>query len=71
MITKITPYYGEGIFGEAPNDETSKIVMPVAELEAIADFGTNNVIVQLLAPLISTEADRLLKHARAPRTRKP
>jgi hypothetical protein len=60
-ITKITPYYGEGIYGEAPtNDESPKIVIPIAELEAVADFGSSNVTVQLLSPILSPEVVKLL-----------
>jgi hypothetical protein len=60
-ITKITPYYGEGIYGEAPtNGESPKIVVPIAELEAVADFGNSNVTVRLLSPILSSEVVRLL-----------
>jgi hypothetical protein len=65
-IVKITPCYGEGIYGETPTTtEPSKIVMPIAELEAIADFGNSNVVVRLYAPLIATEVDRLLSQKKA------
>ena len=61
-ITKITPYYGEGIYGETPtNNEPPKVVMPLAELEAVAVFGSSNATVKLLSPIISSEVDRLLK----------
>jgi hypothetical protein len=61
-ITKITPYYSEGIFGEVPtNDEPPKIIAPLAELEAVADFGNSNATVRLLSPIISSEVSRLLK----------
>lgn len=60
-ITEITPYYGEGIYGEAPtNGEPSKIVTPIAQLEAVADFGHSNTTVKLLAPILSFEANKLL-----------
>jgi len=60
-ITKITPYYGEGVFGEVPtNNEPSKYVSPVAELEAIADFGNSNLTVRLFSPVLSSDAIRLL-----------
>lgn len=50
-ITKITPYYGEGVFGEVPtNDTPCKFVTPIAELEAIANFGNSNDPVRLLSP---------------------
>lgn len=55
-ITKITPYYGEGVYGEMPtNIEPPKIVMPFAELEAVADFGTSNVTVRLVSPILSSD----------------
>lgn len=60
-ITKITPYYIEGTYGEAPtNDDSPKIVMPIAQLEAVADFGNSNAAVKLLAPILSSEANKLL-----------
>lgn len=61
-ITKITPYYGEGVYGEAPtNNEPSRFVTPIAELEAVADFGNSNTTVRLLSPIMSSEVNRLLK----------
>jgi hypothetical protein len=61
-ITKITPYYGEGVFGEVPtNDVPPEFVTPFAELEAVADFGNSNATVRLLSPIISSEVNRLLK----------
>ncbi|MGB8369638.1 MAG: hypothetical protein ACLPYZ_07785 [Limisphaerales bacterium] len=61
-ITKITPYYGEGVFGEVPtNNEPAKIVTPIAQLEAVADFGNSNATVRLLSPIISSDVNRLLK----------
>jgi hypothetical protein len=60
-ITKIVPYYMEGVFGEVPtNNEPSKYVSPIAELEAVADFGNSNLTVRLFSPVISSEAARLL-----------
>lgn len=61
IITKITPYYNEGIYGEVPtNGELPKIVLPIAQLNAVADFGESNVPVRLLSPIISSEVIRLL-----------
>ena len=61
-ITRITPYYGEGILGEMPtNDEPPKVIAPFAELEAVADFGNSNATVRLLSPIISHEMTRLLE----------
>lgn len=60
-ITKITPYYGEGIYGEAPtNGELPKMVTPIAELEAVADFGNSNATVRLMSPILSSEVSQLL-----------
>jgi hypothetical protein len=52
-ITKVTPHYGDGIFGEVlTNNEKPKYAAPFAELEAVADFGNSNMIVHLDAPII-------------------
>jgi hypothetical protein len=60
-ITKITPYYGEGMFGEVPtNDVPCEFATPFAELEAVADFGNSNTTVRLLSPILSSEVVRLL-----------
>jgi hypothetical protein len=61
-ITKITPYYGEGMFGEVPtNDVPCKFATPFAELEAVADFGGSNATIRLVSPILSSEVGRLLK----------
>ena len=61
-ITKFTPYYSEGIFGEVPtNDAPSELVTPIAELEAVADFGNSNATVRLVSPILASEVNRLLK----------
>lgn len=61
-ITKIMPYYGEGVFGEVPTDDApSQFATPFAELEAFADFGNSNVTVRLPSPILSSEVSRLLK----------
>lgn len=60
-ITKITPYYGESVFGEVPtNDVPCKFATPFAELEAVADFGNSNATIKLLSPILSSETSRLL-----------
>jgi hypothetical protein len=60
-ITKITPYYGEGMFGEVPtHDVPCEFATPFAELEAVADFGNSNTTVRLLSPILSSEVVRLL-----------
>ena len=66
-ITKITPYYGEGIYGELPtNGEPSKVVTLIAQLEAIADLGNSNADVKLLAPILSSQAKKLLNRPMQP-----
>ena len=62
-ITKIMPYYGEGMFGEVPtNDVPCQFATPFAELEAVADFGNSNATVRLLSPILSSEVSRLLRN---------
>jgi hypothetical protein len=59
-ITKITPYYSEGVYGETPtNDEPPKVIMPIAELDAVADFGSSNLSVRLFSPILALEVARL------------
>jgi hypothetical protein len=61
-ITKITPYYYEGMFGEVPtNDVPCKFATPFAELEAVADFGTSNATVRLISPILVSEVNRFLE----------
>ena len=61
-ITKITPVYGEGVFGEiSTNDTPPKFAIPFAELEAIADFGASNATVRLMSPILSSEVKRLVE----------
>lgn len=60
-ITKITPLYGEGVFGEAStNDIPPKFIVPFAEIEAVASFGSNNSTVKLISPVLSSEIARLI-----------
>ncbi|HVU06955.1 MAG TPA: hypothetical protein VHG89_00260 [Verrucomicrobiae bacterium] len=59
-ITKVTPYYKIGSFFETNDLEMSKYDVPVAELEAVADFGTSNVAVRLFSPILAPDASRLL-----------
>jgi hypothetical protein len=62
-ITKIKPYYMEGIYGGMPtNDEPSEFIATFAELEAVADFGNSNATVRLLSPILSSEVSRLLEN---------
>jgi hypothetical protein len=60
-ITKITAYYGEGVFGDVPtNDLPPEVVLPAAELQTIADFGNSNVAAVVVSPILSSEVLRLL-----------
>jgi hypothetical protein len=60
-ITKITPYYSEGVFGEVPtNDVPPELITPIAELEAVADFGNANTTVRLVSPVLSSDVTRLV-----------
>jgi hypothetical protein len=62
-VTKITPYYYDyqGVFGSLPaNEEAAKFIFPMAELEAVADFGTSNVTVRFVCPILSSEIIKLL-----------
>jgi hypothetical protein len=61
-ITKIMPYYREGIYGDtADSSELPETITPFVELEAMADFGNSNATVRLLAPILSSDVNRLLK----------
>jgi hypothetical protein len=60
-VTKITPYYGEGVFGDTNEDYPPQFVSPYAELEAMADFGNSNAVVRMVAPIISSDLHRLLE----------
>lgn len=73
-ITKLTPYYGEGVYGQEPtNNLRPKWVMPVAYLEATANFGTSNAVVTLYSPILSSDVLRLLgnKHRNVPQRKGP
>jgi hypothetical protein len=60
-ITKLILYYGEGTIGETPREnEWPTIVTPVAYLEATATFATSNAPLTLAAPVLSSDAKRLL-----------
>jgi hypothetical protein len=61
-VSKITPYYREGIYGDmADSSEPPETIAPFAELEAVADLGNSNATVRLLSPILSSEAIRLLR----------
>lgn len=60
-LTKITPYYGAGRFGEMPtNNAPPQLVVPIAHLDAVAEFSGSNITVRFYAPIISSEVARLL-----------
>jgi hypothetical protein len=61
-ISRITPYYVEGRYGEQTNDrEPMKFVEPVTALDVVADWGNSNATFQLFAPLLKTDVERLIK----------
>jgi hypothetical protein len=60
-IIRLRPYYADGRFGDNPSDGPSKYVTPIAELETVADIGTNAVPVKLYSPLLSADVKRLLE----------
>ena len=61
-ITKISPVYGDSIFGEVPtNNVPVPFITPFAELEGEADLGTNKKAVQFVSPLVRSEFDRLVQ----------
>jgi hypothetical protein len=66
-ITNIAVYYSEGRFGRQPSEtKPETFVGPIAVLDAIADFGTSIIAVKLLAPLLTSDADRLLAGMKLP-----
>lgn len=65
-VTKITPYYGEGKFGEMPaskgsGDVPAEFVTPMAELEIVADFENSKTTLIAVSPILAAETVRLLK----------
>jgi hypothetical protein len=73
-ITKLTPYYGEGVYGEdTTNNLRPRWVMPVAYLQTTAAFGTSNATLTLAAPILSSDARRLLgdKHSSVQKRKGP
>jgi len=61
-ITGITAYYNEGRYGEEPRqNEQSSHIAPVAELNALADFGTNAIPLMLYSPLLSIDVKSVLE----------
>jgi hypothetical protein len=61
IINKITPYYADFVFRDvSTNNASSQFATPLAELEAVADFGNTNASIRLLAPIIPSEVSRLM-----------
>jgi hypothetical protein len=62
LFTRITPYYGEGIFGEEPKDDTpAEFITPFVEMEVNADLGGSNSEVRLISPILASDIKRLLE----------
>ena len=60
-ITNITPYYFEGEFGDTNrNYVPPQYATPVAELDAVADFGNSNATVRILSFILSSDVTRAL-----------
>lgn len=60
-IKKIIPYYTDSWYEEKISEqEYPKFAAPIAQLEAVADLGTSNVIIHIFSPLTSSTAERLL-----------
>jgi hypothetical protein len=56
VITGIEPYYQEGVFGKVPtNSAPPDFVTPFADVMAVADFGSSNLTVQVISPILSPE----------------
>ena len=61
-ITEITAVYCDWVFGTIPTSGVPcKFAIPIAELKAIADFGTSNTTVRLISPILSSEVKRLMQ----------
>lgn len=61
-ITKITPYYGEGRYGEEATDNGPKReISPLAEMEVMAELEHSNLTVRMLGPILARDARRLLQ----------
>lgn len=60
-LTKITPFYAEGRYGEPPEKQLSKLISPMVELEGRAELDDTIVDVRLLSPILTTDIARFLK----------
>jgi hypothetical protein len=55
-LTKITPEYGEGKYGEMPSADSESYTTPFGILEGTANLGSTNVSFRLYCPILSTNA---------------
>ena len=64
-ITKITPRFSEGVFGELPKEtnEAVKLLSPMAELEAVAEFENSSLTATIVSPILASDVKRLLSKA--------
>lgn len=60
-VTKLTPYYCQGIFDDESKNAPSEFVTPFAELEAIANLEKTNLPVRIVCPITLSDINRLLK----------
>lgn len=60
-IIRITPYYIEGMYGENATNDPPKSLNPIAQLEAVVNYGVSNSTVVLIAPILSADAEHLLR----------
>jgi hypothetical protein len=60
-ITNVTPYYLDGELGDTnQNYAPPKYATPIAELDAVADFGNSNAAVRMFSFILSSDATRAL-----------
>jgi len=60
-ITNIIPYYLDGKLGETnQNDVPPEYATPIAEIDAIADFGNSNDAVRIFSFILSSDVERAL-----------
>lgn len=60
-ITRATVFYSEGEYGEEPrNGKAAVCINPMVKLDAVASWGDTNSNVQIAAPIISSDAAKLL-----------
>ena len=60
-ITNVTPYYFDGELGRTnQNDVPPEYATPIAELDAVADFGNSNAAVRIFSFILSSDVTRAL-----------